>query len=273
MSNKFDGEPKDGLHVLKDEWCQKSYFGEQSQYLCEHFDEAVAATKAAAPVRTQGYALGRSTTVKIDESERERRWERAVFERWRSSGLSPVRLCWDRMIAFQIPLFDQQEKDGWGYIDLLGILGRSEICVIELKKEPATKRSGGTDSSESPLRMVLEAAAYAIALQKNWRQFREELVAHMQTLDVDASLWGSVPKELASTRLVGAAPAAYWIDWLPVTEKGSTVAPNDWLRFQNLLDKFKSVGMPVSFVSISGDIDVPGSLAGQPLPKFPLITG
>ena len=121
--------------------------------------------------------------------------------------------------------------------------------------------------------MVLEAAAYAIALQKNWKQFREELVAHMQTLDMDASSWGSLPNDLTSTRLVGAAPAAYWIDWLPVTEKGSRVDSNDWLRFQGLLEKFKTAGMQVSFVSISGDIDVPGSLAGQPLPNFPSIVG
>lgn len=273
MSKMFDGEPKDGLHALKDEWCQKKYFGEQSQILCDHFDEAVAATKEAAPVRTQGYALDRSDTEAIDGSERERRWERAVLRRWRSSGLSPVKHCWDRIVAFQIPLFEQQKKDRWGYIDLLGILGKGEVCIVELKKEPATRKSGSTNSSESPLRMVLESAAYAIALQKNWKQFRKELVAHLQTIDVDGSLRDRLPKDLASTRLIGAAPAAYWIDWLPVTQKGSKVASKDWRCFLSLLDKFKSAGMPVSFVSISGDIDVHGSLAVQPLPYFPLIVG
>ena len=33
--------------------------------------------------------------------------------------------------------------------------------------------------------------------------------------------------------------------------------------------KVKSAGMPISFVGISGDIEVPGSLAVQPLPSFP----
>ena len=80
MSKKFDGEPKDGLHILKDKWCQKTYFGEQSQILCDNFQEAVDATRREAPERKQGYALGRSATLKIDDSERERRWERAVFE-------------------------------------------------------------------------------------------------------------------------------------------------------------------------------------------------
>ena len=220
MSSKFNGEPKDGLHGLKDKWCQKSYFGEQSQILCNHFDDAVEATKEGAPKRSQGYALGRSATVEIDKTERERRWERAVFERWRSPGLSPVRKCWDRIVALQIPLFDRQERGGWGYIDLLGVLGR-DICVVELKKEPATKRSGGTDNSESPLRIVLEAAAYAIVLRVNWQQLREELVAHMQALGMGASSCGNVPEDVPSIRLVGAAPAAYWIDWLPVTKKGA----------------------------------------------------
>ncbi len=264
---------KNGFHMLKDEWCQKEYFGEQSQHLCDHFEEAVAATKDAVPQRGQGYALGRSATLKIDESERERRWERSVFERWRSSGLSPVKQCWDRIVAFQVPLFDQQGKDGWGYIDLLGIFERGEVCVVELKKEPTTMQSGGTGSSESPLRMVLEAAAYAIAIQKNWGQFRNELVTHMKTLDMDESSWSKLPDELTSVRLVGAAPAAYWIDWLPVTPKGKTVKPDDWQRFQNLLSRFETAKMPVSFVSISGDIDVSGGLAAQPLPHFPLIVG
>ena len=59
MSKKFDGEPKDGLHILKDKWCQKTYFGEQSQILCDNFQEAVDATRREAPERKQGYALGR----------------------------------------------------------------------------------------------------------------------------------------------------------------------------------------------------------------------
>jgi hypothetical protein len=168
-----------------------------------------------------------------------------------------------------VPLFERQEKRSWGYIDLLGIRKHKELCVIELKKEPAARRSGGTNASESPLRMVLEAAAYATALKENWPRFRKELIDCLESLSIPTD---KLPDEddQPVVRLVGAAPASYWIDWLPVTEKGRTVKQADWGHFRDLLKRFEKENMPVSFVSISGDISNPGGLAAQPLTQFPL---
>jgi len=176
------------------------------------------------------------------------------------------------LISFQVPLFDKQEKASWGYIDLLGVILKGTPVVVELKKEPATNPVGGTKASESPLRMVLEAAAYAIALRKNWGRFRPEFVQRLKTLELPDSTIAGVPQELSTVRLVGLAPASYWIDWLPVTAKGLKVTPDAWRAFADLLAKFDQAGLPVSFASLSGDIESPESLAAQPLERFPLIS-
>jgi len=120
--------------------------------------------------------------------------------------------------------------------------------------------------------MVLEAAAYAIALRRNWRGFRPEFVQQLRTLALPESTVARVPRKLSTVRLVGAAPASYWIDWLPVTAKGLTVTADAWRAFAGLLAKFAEAGLPVSFASLSGDIESPESLAAQPLERFPLIS-
>lgn len=261
-----------GFHILKDKWKQKSYLQLQSEYLQENFKEALAATEKAAPKRTQGFQLARGASLGIDATERERRWERTAFLRWNASGLSPVESCWDRIVAFQVPLFDKQKKASWGYIDLLGVVFNGMPVVVELKKDPGTTPQGGTANSESPLRMVLEAAAYAIALRQNWDRFRPEFVQQLKTLELPQKTIEKVPQKLSTVRLVGAAPASYWIDWLPITDKGENVPADAWRAFALLLKKFEESGFPVSFASLSGDIESPESLAVQPLIRFPLIS-
>jgi hypothetical protein len=271
MSDPLYGRSwQDGLHVLKEEWGQKLHLREQSEHLAESLPKAIEVTEAKCPRRMEGFQLERAETLEIDSTERERRWERSILLRWNASGLSPVEDCWHRLVAFQVPLFDSQEKEGWGYIDLLGVLGDGTPVVVEAKKEPRTKASGGTDNSESPLRMVLEAASYAVCLRCNWATFRPEFVRRLRELGVEERVADSVPEQLKTVRIVGTAPAAYWIDWLPVTAKGRTVEDAAWQAFERLLGSLKKAGLLASFVSISGDVDVPGSLAAQPLKRFPI---
>ncbi len=259
----------DGLHVLKDEWCQKSHFGEQSEYLEENLQAAIKATIDAAPVRVQGYRLDREPTLEIDETQRERRWERATYIRWSNENVSPVVDIWSRLIGFQIPLFDEQEKKGWGYIDILGIVkkkNRLGLSIIELKKEPSANKSGKTDSTESPLRMVLEGVSYAIAMRKNWSKVKVEVNLRLEALEIEQRL-----TDEPMFTIVGAAPAAYWMDWLPYTGKGKEISEDCWRKFGKLLSALseKDNGFPVSFLSLSGDCSSPGSLAAQPLSGLP----
>lgn len=277
MTELFDGHsPQEGIHVLKGHVDQKSHFGLQSQTLCENdcLQMAIQATSKAAPwrsrrVRADGdhvYQLNRGVSVSIDPTERERLWERAAFIRWSSEKTSPLASCWSQLVAFQVPLFVGAKKDGWGYIDLLGILNDGTISVVELKKEPKTMDRGGTGDSESPLRMVLESMAYAIAIREDWTHFRKELVTRLDVLSVSKKLIDKIPiSQPAKIRLVGVAPAAYWLDWLPLTEKGKSVTAGQWASFLRLLEKLDTAGYPASFLSLSGEPSNPESLAAQPL--------
>ena len=208
----YDCKASDGLQILKDKWGQKSYFGEQSEYLEEHLDEAFEATEKKAPKPRQDYGLGRFPLGTITEDQRERTWENTIWQRWRvKSGPSEINRCWYRIVAYQVPLFATQEKSHWGYIDLLGFLGDGTPSVIELKKDPKAKKKGHTDKSESPLRMVMEAAAYAIALRKNWDAIRSEYAKCLKSYKIDGPK-PEVPDNLEKIQLVGAAPASYWLD-------------------------------------------------------------
>jgi hypothetical protein len=267
----YDRQPSDGLHVLKDFWTQKSYMGPQSQLLRDNLEVAINATYEAAHLRVQGFELGRPTTEVMHDRSRERRLEGAMLQRWNQPGMWRIPGGWERLVAFQTPLFAQQLKEQWGYIDLLGINAYGLPIVVELKKGPDAGADGKTSSSETPLRMVLEAAAYAVSLRKNWGvKFRTEWVAHLVSLGLSDQVISKIPDALGTVPLVAAAPASFWIDWLPVTEKGQSVTRETWLSFQALVAELKAQKLPVSFVSISGhDKDTEG-LAVQPL-DFPFI--
>lgn len=258
-----------GLHMLKDEWCQKSYIGAQSEYLTKNLKRAIEVTFEKAPSRTSGFQLDRPLTEQIDDKSRERLWERSLLQHWSSKGAYSVPECWHRLIAFQVPLTHSgHEEDGWGEIDLLGVNKRGGPVVVELKKDPPPVDGGRTGQSESPMRMILEGWAYAIALKKAWPHLVTEFENQVSRLDEHLL----VPRELLSVPIVGAAPAAYWIDWLPVADKGrSGVSLSDWRLFSALLEAMSHNGFPVSFLSIRGDAGNPHSLAAQPLKNFPLL--
>ncbi|SFJ58482.1 hypothetical protein [Planctomicrobium piriforme] len=275
MPDPFYGhQPSVGLHILKDAWCQKAYLGVQSRRLAEpgELSNAIAATFAAAPVRHQGYRLERSPAEAIHVSEQERRLEAALLQRWGSPGMWPTSGGWGRLVACQVPLFDQAVRAGWGYIDLLGVTAEGLPAVVELKKAPTALADGQTAATETPFRMVLEAAAYAVALRRNWEIFRPEWIARLNTIGLPDSVIAQVPLKLERVPLVAVAPASFWIDWLPVTAKGQTVTDETWESFRLLMSEFEKENLPVSFFSVSGhDLD-PDGLAIQPLIGFPPCT-
>lgn len=267
-------QPAEGLHVLKNEWNRKKFLGQQSLALVENGALAVAieATFAAAPERRQGFPLDRDVRKDIHASQEERRLESAMMRRWGKAGMWPIPNAWTRLVACQVPLFDQQKKAKWGYIDLLGVAKNGLPVVVELKKAPKALSDGKTDdTADTPLRMVLEAAAYAIALRKNWDRFRPSWIARLQELEIPDQVIDQVPLRLSKVPLVAAAPASFWIDWLRVTNKGLTVTVETWESFQKLLSEFSRAQLPVSFVSISGHDQNVDGLAVQPLVGFPPI--
>lgn len=263
----YDHGPESGLHLLKDAWGQKQYLDEQSRFLAGELDVAIEATFDTAPVRHQGFALTRPATLDISETREESLLEAAMLVRWKQPGLWEIPGAWSRLLAFQVPLFNAQGRGSWGYIDLLGVNRNGLPVVVELKKSPKAKDDGRTETPETPLRMVLEAAAYAIALRRNWELFRVEWCSLLQELNVSAEVVNQVPIELTNVPLVAAAPASFWMEWLPYTSKGQSMSR--WDGFRELLSGLEQAGLPVQFLSVSGDYSRPSGLAIQPLDSLP----
>jgi hypothetical protein len=250
-----------GFHRLKDVLDTKSHMGPSASFVATHIDSILAATLAESPARTQPARFARLSDPDIKDDQRERFWELAAYMHWsKTPCLMPG--VWSRLLAYQLPLFDNLGKDGWGYIDLFGVMASHEPCVVELKKEPGRNSKGGTNETETPLRMILEAAGYAVALRKNWNHFSSEWVSSLE-LSSDAT---TVPDNF---HLIAAAPAGFWLEWSPMTARGRNKLPSGvWDALRGLCNSLKNHGYPVHFVSLSGSPEKPSTLAVQPLELF-----
>jgi hypothetical protein len=178
------------LHLLKHKF-QKRFLAQQCISLTNCLTDALAATATAAPVRDNPYIidrLERRASLAHDEA----RWEEALFWQWKDpapGGAAP----WQRLLTYQVNLPNKRAADDWGEIDLLGVSFQQLPVIVELKAPRST---------ESPVQMLIQATAYAVALQKAWATcFRHEWdrsVTH-----------GAVPlpEELRRCELVCAAPS------------------------------------------------------------------
>ncbi len=253
-----------GLHRLKDEFNTKTHMADCARFITRHLDSILATTRREAPKRSQATVFDRVEIPTIDQSERERTWEFAISRRWRNLPCM-VAGAWWKIVAYQVPLFDQQRKNGWGYIDLLGCTAEFEPCVIELKKEPSVDEKSGADGTETPLRMILEAATYAIALREHWDFYSSHWWPAMQTIGASPQ----VHTTPINFHLVAAAPAGFWLEWSPWTARGRNKLTDEcWHALHELCDILRTHGYPVHFVSLSGSPESPNTLAVQPLRLF-----
>lgn len=248
--------PNDGLHVLKDKWCQKSYLKVQSEALIDSLDAALAATFSAAPARSveQTYRLRHCEHARLKPEEmgvsrkdpdlpirpsKELLLENAIWERWRLDSKAPtISGLWRTIVTRQVPLFDKQEREHWGHIDLLALSDAGQVVVVELKKATST---------ECPLRPLIQSVSYAVALRKGWRVFSAELAT---VLKEDAGIVCGLDSEITPVLLL--APQQYWESWAPDGRLGSTLKSADWDALSRLMDEFGSRGYPVSMASIGG---------------------
>jgi hypothetical protein len=238
----------ESLHTLKDKWgCQATYLEEQCTELLAHLDAAIEATRLASPVRSQrqpfnpdGSQRNRRAADRINASNEERLleariWSRNRFDAPRSDDEPRL---WATLVGIQVPLFDSRKKRGWGHIDLLGIDHAGAPVVVELKRG---------NSSEVPLRPVLEVVSYAIALRENWPRFAEQLCEQFKKIGkpyTPAS--GDAPFSC-----VVLAPSLYWEAWAPGGRLGKAVSAGSLAGFKKLLSAFAERGYPVTAGSVS----------------------
>jgi hypothetical protein len=237
----------DGLHVLKDKWFQRTYLAEQALEVLRNLDTAIEATHAQAPRRSheqlafrdeqgsrrQPGAMGHSKKHPgLKKPSQERLLESAIWQRYplgRDGAASPL---WRGLATVQYALFDKRKKNGWGHVDLLAVV-KARPAIVELK---------GGHSKEPPLRPILEAVSYAVALRANWDSFLPHFVERVEQHGLRASADKDAP-----IPCIVLAPAEYWHRWSPTGTLGRMRPQSAWENLRALTERLAERGYPVRY--------------------------
>jgi hypothetical protein len=226
--------PSTGLHRLKGDF-QKTYLAEQCDALVSSLDEAIAATIALAPVRTQGY-FGQTRGTRAPQHP-EARWEQATWEQWSTTTCAAVPGAWYRLAHYQLNLPHTREDEAWGEIDLVGISHQGLPVIVELK---------APDATDSPVAMLVQAAAYALAFRKAWHTILPEWTALVRRYGFDLTF----TDKLHLCPLVCAAPTRYWNEWLGDSPRAQKVTAGTWPALMRLVLALAERGLPATFVRL-----------------------
>lgn len=235
------------LHELCEIVQQLSYIEQHSIALQKYRNVILERTYAKAPTgrnnNGQSYELNRGERP---DPTGERLLEKQIWKQWRfQDSFSNLAFYGDtcRYIqTYQMPLQGTRNDHGWGRIDLVGVTNQLLPVVIELKHD-----RGSENVNDTPLRMLVEAVAYAVAVRKAWNEgpFRTEWndavnTTHQRDLDTTIT---EVPVILL-------APFGYWQRAIGVLGKHTNgkVKEQAWPPFIQLARQFGNHGFPVHFV-------------------------
>lgn len=244
-------EPSDGLHVLRNAWTQRLRIGAHCRALAAGLEDALHATRLATPRRprrSKDFCIDsashgkRKALEEIDANSEERRIEQRLYLAYGPSGpLGPTQL-WQRLVGFQVPLFEKQQRNGWGHIDLLALGADGHPVVVELKKH---------DSNETPLRILIEGLANAIAVEENWPALSEEIRA----MYARQGLRDPVAEAAPPVTVLGLAPDSYWDKWQADGSSGRTVKAEARDEFRRLRGAIAGAGYPIRLATFAWPFD------------------
>jgi hypothetical protein len=214
---------------------QLKFAKEQTEDILWNLDNLAKNTTDKAPARTKDFWLDRRANHPPLTHE-EVKWERAMYQKWGPEGSGEYVAVCKRIQTYQYPLQASFKDRRWGKIDLLGI-GTDFLPVPnELKKR---------ETNESPLRMLVEVAAYGFAIRKVWPNLKHDWVKALSWFGGSPSQF---PATLERVSLVGAAPDEYWSRCLG-TNAGAF--PSEaWPPFWKLVDALGS-WFDIHFVAIN----------------------
>ena len=261
--SKIDPKLNLGLHELANSEAESSfrfqlrYAKQQIKDILDNLDNLVENTIKKSPVRPKqkGFKLCRRSDPTRKLTREEDRWERAIHEKWGPEGSGEFVSVCKRIQTYQTPLRNSKKYDKcWGSIDLLGIGKNWRPVPIELKKAV---------TYDSPLKMVVEVAAYGFAIIEAWPNLKDEWVkASRRFVESPAEF----PPKLERLTLLGAAPDEYWNRYLgrrPETKAGK-FPTQAWPCFWHLVDRLKP-WFDIHFVALDGAL--------KHRVKLPTITG
>jgi len=234
--------PALGLHN-QGKCFQLRWMKEQSEAVCEHLANLVRNTEAEAPIRDQDKTYRLSRQLRKMPQLEERRLEAAIWKRWGPTVTTKQEeflpdVC--RYIqTFQMPLYAYKTQKHWKAVDLVGVSPKGLPVIMELKK-------GG--SAEPPLRMLVEAAAYGIAIRTAWNN--GHLARDWRTEVKSMILPENREMDLQTITLVCLAPAGYWQACIGPSDKQSRrkVKREAWASFHKVVNAFNGHGFPAHFI-------------------------
>jgi hypothetical protein len=256
---KIDTGLRMGLHELAKSRDGRGSFNFQLEFahqqiedILRNLDDLVKNTTDNAPDRKKHFCLDRRTYPPLRHEED--KWEREMYRKWGPEGSGEYVPACKRIQTYQYPLQASFKDKRWGKIDLLGI-GTDFLPVPnELKK---------CQTNESPLRMLVEVAAYGFAIRKVWPKLRNHWIEAVHWIGLPHS---QLPPTLDRVTLVGVAPEEYWfrcLGLLPETKEGRFPI-EAWPPFWELVDAFGK-WFDIYFVAIEG--------SGAESARSPVITG
>jgi Holliday junction resolvase-like predicted endonuclease len=236
------------LHELKRDVNTLTFMGEHCQQLLCFLDQAIKTTYDLAPVRKPRrnqddlYRFCRSANEgQLHPDGNEDRLNRAIWIQYgccaggKKEFLLGICRC---ILSREVPLYSDSKDSGWGEIDLVGVSSKGTPVVVELK--PA-------ESKDTPLKMLIQAASYGVALRKAWNDDSRHLASEWcRAVSVPAS---SASECLFDVPLVCLAPAGYWARRIGQRGKHTNgkVPTEAWPVFHHLVKAFAAHGLPASF--------------------------
>jgi hypothetical protein len=240
-SEMGEGQPLDeamGFHELKN-YVNLAHMEEQCDQILAFLERATDTTYAQAPVRGPGldYMLLRHPPDANQEPPEggEDRIELAIWEQWDMNRREPFLRNMCRFVkSRQVPLSGTGDH-GWGPIDLVGVSLAWLPVVIELK---------AADANDTPLRLWLEASAYAVAIRKAWNEgyFARAWAEHV----------GFGPPLLNIVPIICAAPWGYWEARFGKPGVVPRAVPDGaWRSFARLVRALSLMGFPAFFTKFT----------------------
>jgi hypothetical protein len=218
------------------------------QLTLDELIESYQQLKNTAPrrhARNLKYFVGHNgvTSSGTHSNRREEHLAVALWNQCQASGpLQLARMGELSLLDYQFPLKARQGDKGIGKVDLFGVAGNSEPCVIELKIHSANQ-----GMADTPLRAFLEALAYCAIVEAN-------------LTDIAQEAFDKFGYEFTQSRptLVVMATEKYWSAYMNHQRTG------DWWpvlrRLANSLEK--SFGLESYFIALR-DADFSMGLGGQ----------
>ncbi len=238
-----------GLHQLVGPVNQLTYMKQHSERMLEVLNIKLEHTYAVAPCRKQSYELNRKKGPR--PQVRERLLEKAIWWQWRAEAVAEhdrqffPGLC-RHIQTFQMPLQGRRADKFWGKLDLVGTTETGLPIVLELKQQRA---------ADTPLRMLIEGLAYAVAVRRAWNE--GTLRNQWNSVVTIQSKQFVAPYPLLQVPIIGIAPTEYWNRCIgkPGKRTKGKVRKDAWAPFHELCDACGIRGFPVKFVQF--DVEEP----------------